>query len=531
MKIGGIPPIFLYGRYLSYYFMIYLLSLIIALNVSVLHGQSDEYDYYFEGQYNLLEQNYEDAVLNFTKALAQDSTSFEIYSALEESYYYLERFEEVEKLLEKAFVQFPDSQNVALYLIDIYIHNEKLDKINSLSNIISSRFSDDVKFLAKIAVIQEDNKNVEGLFLTVSRMYLLTEDVELLLAMLSVPSETSQHIISNLKWILSCRPTDISVMYILSQVYAYEGKLGLAYRQIQKTLKVKPDYYDALLLKSQLLVEKGNTPDALSILLPIYIKNDYSLLLTEILIDIYSVTSDNEIFEQVITSGLSKFPDEHTLYTSYIWFLITQERKIELRKVIDLAIEKFPEIPIYYHYSAYNYMIDGFVDEAIEHFRKLLALYDDNESAITLAMLLNETYQYSEADSIFNLLIEKDSSNANILNNFAYFLSCREDASLESLNIALTLSQKSVKLEPGNPLFLDTLGWIYYQLGNINQALLFIDKSNKLEADNPEVITHLGDVVKAIGYHERAQIFYQKAFELDSLQIGLKYKIENENEK
>jgi len=68
------------------------------------------------------------------------------------------------------------------------------------------------------------------------------------------------------------------------------------------------------------------------------------------------------------------------------------------------------------------------------------------------------------------------------MNNYAYYLSTQKRT---GSTVAMSMSEKkALKLEPNNPAFLDTYGWIMYLKGNykeagtIYQAMLFKMKPN-----------------------------------------------------
>ena len=63
-------------------------------------------------------------------------------------------------------------------------------------------------------------------------------------------------------------------------------------------------------------------------------------------------------------------------------------------------------------------------------------------------------------------LLAQDPLDANALNSLGYMLAERG----ERLDEAVELVQRALKVEPGNPSFLDSLGWAYYQQGKLDLA-------------------------------------------------------------
>ena len=64
--------------------------------------------------------------------------------------------------------------------------------------------------------------------------------------------------------------------------------------------------------------------------------------------------------------------------------------------------------------------------------------------------------------------IDKNQAKST-LNNYAYYLSVRG----ERLGKALEMTEKSNRLSPNNPVFLDTWAWVLYKKGDFEEALKY----------------------------------------------------------
>jgi len=117
-------------------------------------------------------------------------------------------------------------------------------------------------------------------------------------------------------------------------------------------------------------------------------------------------------------------------------------------------------------------------------------------------------------------LISSDKTDVQALNNYAYSLVERE----VQLDKALELSKKAIALEPGNSAYLDTIGWIYFKLGQLDFALKYIQESVEIENTNAVVLEHLGDILISDSRFSEAVNYYKKAYELDQKNERLKEK-------
>ncbi len=69
----------------------------------------------------------------------------------------------------------------------------------------------------------------------------------------------------------------------------------------------------------------------------------------------------------------------------------------------------------------------------------------------------------------------------------------------EKLDYALAIDfcKKAVKLNPKNPVYLDSLGWAYFKKGNIMDAKAYLRKALEISKGNREIADHLRTVITA----------------------------------
>jgi tetratricopeptide (TPR) repeat protein len=80
----------------------------------------------------------------------------------------------------------------------------------------------------------------------------------------------------------------------------------------------------------------------------------------------------------------------------------------------------------------------------------------------------------------------------------------------ERLAEAKDLIEKALKLAPEDPFILDSLGWVYYRLGQTQEALKHLQVAYNSRPD-PEIAAHLGEVLWKSGQRDEAQKIWQAA--------------------
>ncbi len=133
---------------------------------------------------------------------------------------------------------------------------------------------------------------------------------------------------------------------------------------------------------------------------------------------------------------------------------------------------------------------------------------------------------YEESDRAYELAIRYDAENHNAMNNYAYNLSVRD----VNLQRAKELALKAIELDAENAAYLDTVGWVYFKLGDFDRARRFIKASIDTGDSSAEVLEHLGDVYEALENIIEAKKWWKQALDLEPTRTHLQEKITNVND-
>jgi Tfp pilus assembly protein PilF len=139
----------------------------------------------------------------------------------------------------------------------------------------------------------------------------------------------------------------------------------------------------------------------------------------------------------------------------------------------------------------------------------------------TLALIYDALKRWNDSDRLYEAALKVDANNHLLLNNYGYSLSVRG----EQLPRALEMSKKALEQQPKNPSYLDTMGWVYFRLGNFDEAKKYIQDAINAGDASAEVNEHMGDVYFKLNDTAKAMEFWKKAVELDSTRESAKEKI------
>ena len=136
-----------------------------------------------------------------------------------------------------------------------------------------------------------------------------------------------------------------------------------------------------------------------------------------------------------------------------------------------------------------------------------------NESSLQLelASTLERQKKYADAEAIFRKMITSDPADANALNSFGYMLAERG----QKLDESLSMVQRALTLDPGNPAYLDSLGWAYYKQNKFDLAEPPLREAAEKLPTISVIQSHLGDVLNKRGLYQDAIDAWQRAIDGD----------------
>ncbi|MEJ2058419.1 MAG: tetratricopeptide repeat protein [Desulfofustis sp.] len=139
------------------------------------------------------------------------------------------------------------------------------------------------------------------------------------------------------------------------------------------------------------------------------------------------------------------------------------------------------------------------------------AVYPDNERILfEYGLQLERGDRLEEAIAVMQKLIEVNPDHAEAL-NFVGYSWADSDRNLEQAREYIT---RAMQLKPGNGYIQDSLGWVYFKLGDLERARSELVEALKALSEDPYLHDHLGDVYRALKEDTNARKAYQKAVEL-----------------
>jgi tetratricopeptide (TPR) repeat protein len=321
------------------------------------------------------------------------------------------------------------------------------------------------------------------------------------------------------------------------------GRADEAVVSLQKAVERNPDDQNLRLTYARLLVDIKQYDKAriefekLLKALP----DDAELLYTLGLLSLESQRLDDAEKYMMMLVRMDERDGEAQYYLGRIY---------ENRKQYDEAIEWYEQVHIGdYQFDARLRIADmlglaGKTDQAIEHLDAMLKGSQSDGTLVRIYIakgeLLRQAHRYEDAMAVFNtalgivpdnsdllyaralvaerlgridqleadlkIILKTEPDNAHALNALGFTLADQTDRYQEAYDYL----KRAIEIMPEDPAIIDSLGWVYYRMGNYEEAIRLL-RTALSHFDDAEIAAHLGEVLWVSGDQQEARGIWQEA--------------------
>ncbi len=189
--------------------------------------------------------------------------------------------------------------------------------------------------------------------------------------------------------------------------------------------------------------------------------------------------------------------------------LLAKDRKyadIDLR--LDVLVKKFPAQKLRFvlmQASLYNQQNQA--EKAFSLLSEtLLQMPDEKDLLYTRALVAEHLGKLDLLESDLKRILTKDANNSEALNALGYTLLSDKKRIAE----AEKYLQRAIKLQPNEPVIMDSFGWLQFKLGNYLQAVKYLQLAYEKQ-NSGEIAAHLCEVLWMMNKKEDAQKLLDEA--------------------
>ncbi len=427
-------------------------------------------------------------------------------------------YNEAELYFKKALEINPGSFLAYSYLGELYREKKEISKEINIYKFASEIFTQNPIFFQRLAEAYLEKNDPHEALKTIEKAISLSPfSSELLLTKSKILMKLQKFddSINTLNKILEINPNFLEAkIYLLEnfmQIYEYKkatqilldlekvGDAGIPKRELYKTLgylfTLMKDYKSAKFYLGKAWE---------------YGKDD--LIIYSYLSYIYRELGEKHLALKMAEEGLKINPKNKPLIINKIFALSDLEKSSEAWDLINNEFKKSGDLDfLFTGISIFIEKKDWKKGE--EYINSILKRHFKNEELyLRIGNFYEKMGKFEKAEKALKKAISLNPSFGNALNYLAYSWAIRD----KNLEKALELANKAVKLDPENPDYLDTLGWIYFKMGKIEEAEKYLEKAFSKKPWEPEILEHLGFLKIKKERIEEGINFLEKSLEMSS---------------
>ena len=286
---------------------------------------------------------------------------------------------------------------------------------------------------------------------------------------------------------------DLGVDVVLGQLYLQTGAFAKAVPLLARVVESQPDSVDAVVLLSTAQESAGLADEAVATLETLLREHPGSYRAQ---IRVAEIREHQEHWSEAADAygKAQKLNPRAPLASRQAVALLSASRPADARDVVQRALASGrPEAkePILLYLLAESQRVLKDLEGAQATAQKLLATSPNDARGLhVLSLIQQDKGDFKGAERTLRDLIARDPLDANALNSLGYMFAERG----ERLDEAVLLLQRALKVEPGNPSYLDSLGWAYFQQGKIDLADPPLTQAAQKLQTSSVVQDHLGDL-------------------------------------
>jgi len=204
-----------------------------------------------------------------------------------------------------------------------------------------------------------------------------------------------------------------------------------------------------------------------------------------------------------------------------LWML--EKRFDDAQRLLGDKLESLSEPSELYLLLGLLYREAGVGEEAMRAFERAVQLKEDSAQArFYFGAQLERLQQKAGAREQLRRAIELDPAFADALNYLGY-MNAEDRIDLAE---AKTLVERALEIEPDNGAYVDSLGWVYYQMDEVDAAITHLERAAGLLNTDATIFDHLGDAYFRNGQLGKAEEAWRKALELDRSLEAIQQKLQ-----
>ena len=525
---------------------------------SILAGTSREL--FVKGSLSAVKGDYEAAIAKFREVLVAEPENAAVYFSLSKTYVALTMPDSARHYAEKAVQYNPSNiyyrQLLAGIYFDMRLFSDAALQFERLT-LMEPEDTRSLFYLAHAYLADEKHEKALETFARILRFDPSNENAQVQSLWLELKLKRYGAAIHSLENMMEANGGNDKLQLTLGELYLQSGKPDKALEIFQQMVYEKPSFVPAWVALFEVHIEQAEQELFLKELRRFYAIDDIDFSRKIDVVKLFMLRAENdqsysEHVHEMVDELVAFRPGDPSVYVlrgmslrvrkKYMQAQEDFQRALDLDQQNIFAWEELTSmymIQEQYHHVFYTVsqarkkighsslrleVFEGYALFRSGNYLKSVQLlenarsYEKHESPswllvqanITRAMAYDKLHRQLKSINAYKDVLGIDPENVLALNNLAYLYAERG----ENLNEAMKYAKQAVDAEPDNPVFLDTLGWLYYKTGDYEKAREIIEKALSMEPHEAEIYEHLAEIYRALGDDLKALQLMDKAGEL-----------------
>jgi tetratricopeptide (TPR) repeat protein len=458
-------------------------------------------------------------------------------------------------LLEKAIKLDPENKWYKLSLAQIYQQGKQYEKAAGIYQQLHENEPEDLEYLYMTAALLSSAEKYDqaiNAYDELEKKVGVNDQISVEKQQIYQAAGKKKEAQAELQKLIDSNPKEAHYYGLMADFYLSEKDEVNALKYYNKILEIEPDNGFVLFSLTSFYRQKEDKGKAWEYIkkgfqnktVDVETKIQYYLLVTaEPEKPFFTDEQVNELVNILVETNT----DDYRVFTVYAEYLISKgklaEARDQLRKVLETnkdnymiwermllvsndlldfksiytdskqAIELFPNQPILYGLQAVACL-------QLEKYQEAIDILEEGNDYVLGNIPLKIQFDLYRAEANYKLgkveaafkafdeVISLDPENWLAMNNYAYYLSLRN----ENLEKAEQLSGRAVRANPENPTYLDTYAWVLFMRKDYTLAKFYMETAIKNGGDkNGVIVEHYGDILYMLGEKETALEQWKKA--------------------
>lgn len=454
------------------------------------------------------------AAIWLEKIISQDPDSYDARTLLADLYISMGKTDDAAQIYKDILRETPENLNILLMLGSLYAGNREYEKAQDVLERVVAVDKESYIGYHYLARLYKELRFFDKALAAYGKALDLSWTVMLAFeaAELYEYQERYEEAIDLYRRILADDETDEKARGRLAGIYLRTDKIDMALQELQELREYASDMTKVDIAIGRLLLEHERFDEAIDLFTRMIKEEPGTETVRVLLAYAYKEKGDTEKAKEVLLQVAPAGRDYEDAVLMLVRLLRDEGSQADAEKALtDRIADETTRRLNFYVGLASLYHKQEKKEAALAVFQEAMQVYPGNTKVFfEYGILLDQLGDMDGALAQMEKVLTMNQEDPYALNYVGYTWA---DKGVH-LEKALQYVEKAVSLRPEDGFIRDSLGWVYFKMGDMERAVRELEKAVEMEPDDPTINEHLGDAHLKSNRPNKALDAYKKAMGL-----------------